>query len=298
MSKDDERARTQIIKIGPPSPVGSSTGEAVLVVLYGPNLGKRFPLVMPGEYTIGRLAEVEIPVDAESVSRRHARIFSGPAGFFVEDLGSTNGSYVNDQRIERTMLKDGDIIRIGAAILKFLSGQNVESAYHEEIYRLTILDGLTGVHNKRFFLEFLDREISRASRHQTPLALVMFDVDHFKKVNDTHGHLAGDAVLKELCRRIKPRVRREDLLARYGGEEFACVLPDTTYEGAYSFAEKVRQLIEREPVAHDELRLPITISLGVSVTARGEQIDAPALIRRADEKLYEAKRGGRNRVCG
>jgi diguanylate cyclase (GGDEF)-like protein len=289
----DERSRTQVMSA--PALRAEASGEAVLVVLYGPTLGRRYALVA-GETLLGRGTEVTISLDTDSVSRRHARIWTTDSGFNFEDLGSTNGSFVNDRRVERSPLKDGDIIRIGAAILKFLSGSNVEAAYHEEIYKLTILDALTGVHNKRFFLEFLEREISRALRHSTTLALVLFDLDHFKKVNDTHGHLAGDAVLKEVARRLIPRVRREDLLARYGGEEFACVLPDTTRSGGHIFAEAIRIIVEREPVAYQAVKIPVTVSLGVAMLSVDEPASATDLIRRADEKLYEAKRQGRNRV--
>src|SRR5215813_11595717 len=270
-------------------------GDGVLVVLYGPNIGRRYPLGHD-DVILGRGADVHIVLDADSVSRRHARIRLSESGFVLDDLGSTNGSYVNDRRVERALLKDGDIIRIGVTILKFLSGSNVEAAYHEEIYRLTILDALTSVHNKRFFLEFLEREISRSQRHATTLALVLFDVDHFKQVNDTHGHMAGDAVLKEICRRLRPRIRREDLLARYGGEEFACVLPDTTRSGAGIFAEALRILVEREPIDYQGTRIKATISLGVAVHSPDEPASTQDLIRRADEKLYQAKRAGRNKV--
>jgi diguanylate cyclase (GGDEF)-like protein len=289
---------TQVMKIA--LPPGSAGGEAALVILYGPGslggLGRRIPLG-GSEHTLGRSNECTIPLDADSVSRRHARLLpAGGGGYQLEDLGSTNGSFVNDRRVERSELNDGDIIRIGGVILKFLQGSNVEASYHEEIYRLTILDGLTQIHNQRFFHEFLEREISRASRRESCIALVLFDIDHFKRVNDTHGHLAGDAVLKEISRRLKPRIRREDLLARYGGEEFACVLPDTTEAGAKIFAEALRILIERHPVPHQALEIAVTISLGVAVADRPELYDAKDLVRRADEKLYLAKRNGRNRV--
>ena len=289
----DERSSTQVMLV--PTIKDEGGGDGVLVVLYGPNLGRRYPLG-PDEVILGRGADVHIVLDADSVSRRHARIRLSESGFVLDDLGSTNGSYVNDRRVERALLKDGDIIRIGVTILKFLSGSNVEAAYHEEIYRLTILDALTSVHNKRFFLEFLEREISRSQRHATTLALVLFDVDHFKHVNDTYGHMAGDAALKEICRRLRPRIRREDLLARYGGEEFACVLPDTTRSGAAIFAEALRILVERDPVVHQGTRIPVTISLGVAVHSIDEPASTNDLIRRADEKLYQAKREGRNRA--
>jgi two-component system, cell cycle response regulator len=283
------------------APVGpAKVGDAVLVVLYGPELGRRFVLGSAGEQgeqVLGRSPDCAISLDDESVSRRHALVVTRGGGHTLEDLGSTNGSFVNDRRVERCRLENGDILRVGGVILKFLSGIDIEAAYHEEIYRLTILDGLTQVHNKRYFLEFLEREVSRASRHETCLALVLFDIDHFKQVNDTHGHLAGDSVLKEIARRLRPRIRREDLLARYGGEEFACVLPDTTRAGAAMFAEALRLLVERYPVHHADLVIPVTISLGVAVTGDTPAlVDAQKLIQEADEKLYAAKRSGRNRV--
>jgi diguanylate cyclase (GGDEF)-like protein len=290
----DDRSRTQIIR---PPGQGPAHQSGVLVIIGGPNLGRHFPLTGT-EYIIGRVPEVDIQIDADSVSRRHARVIRAGQDWVVEDLGSTNGTFVNAHRVERQPLRDGDVVVVGGGILKFLVGSNVEALYHEEIYRMTILDPLTGLHNKRFFLEFLDRELSRVSRHAGTLALVLFDIDHFKQVNDRHGHLAGDAVLREIGRRVRPRVRREDLVARYGGEEFACVLPDTTRQGAHIFADAVRIIIERDPVQAEGTSIPVTVSLGVALAEGGARITPDDLIRRADERLYEAKRAGRNRVVG
>ncbi len=204
---------------------------------------------------------------------------------------------MNDDRVVSRQLVDGDLVRFGDVTYKFLSGSNIERAYHEEIYRLTILDGLTGIHNRRYFLEFLDREISVAIRYGRPLTLVMFDVDHFKKINDTLGHLAGDAVLKDLSSRASGCIRREDLCARYGGEEFVCVLPSTGLQGGVVFAESLRLLIARQPVVFGPDTIPFTISLGVATMESDQQIDADTLIKWADEKLYDAKHGGRNRLA-
>jgi diguanylate cyclase (GGDEF)-like protein len=274
-------------------------GEAIIVVLQpaGANPGRRYALTR-NEHVVGRRSETDVPIDLDSVSRRHARFVRGDEGWYVEDLGSTNGTFVNDERVERALLGDGDIVRFGEAVVKFLSGSNVEVAYHEEIYKLSILDGLTGIHNKRFFTEFLEREVARAVRHGHSLGLVMFDIDHFKRVNDTHGHLAGDAVLQGLARRLKPRIRREDILARVGGEEFAAVLSDTDRPGALAFGEALRALVEREAFLHEHTRLPITVSVGVATLERGEQVAPDELIRRADQALYAAKNAGRNRVMG
>jgi two-component system cell cycle response regulator len=281
--------------IGPPEKKGP-VGEACLVNLHppGPDIGRRIPLVNT-QYIVGRDAEAGFVVSRSSVSRQHARLFVDDSGeWWVEDLNSTNGTFVNEARIRSQQLADSDQVRFGDAIYKFLSGSNIESAYHEAIHNMAIQDGMTGIHNKRFFMEFLEREIAVASRHGHPLTLVMFDVDHFKKIND--GHLAGDAVLKDLAGRIRPRIRREDLFARYGGEEFACVLPSTALPGGIVFAEHLRTLIEERPTMFDGRPIPFTISLGVTTLHREAGVDPAGIIKRADDNLYAAKRGGRNRV--
>jgi two-component system cell cycle response regulator len=262
----------------------------------GPDIGKRTPLSKRA-YIVGRDAEVDLVISRSAVSRQHSQLTQDEAGdWWVQDLGSTNGTFVNEERINRKRLSDGDQLRFGDAIFKFLSGANIESAYHEEIYRMTILDGLTGIHNKRYLLEFLERELAGAHRHAHPLSLVMFDVDHFKKVNDERGHLCGDHVLKEIAARIRARIRREDLFARYGGEEFACVLASTNLEGAVQFAEHLRFLISDRLFAFDGQAFPVTISLGVSAVWNEPGVDLLTLIKRADDNLYAAKHGGRNQV--
>ncbi len=289
--------KTRITKVQVVKPRVDS-GEACLVLVYppGPDMGKRFPL-QRNEVVLGRGSDCDIQVDRDSVSRRHARVFRNGEQWMVEDLGSTNGSYVNDVPVQRSILRDSDFLKIGAAIFKFLSGAGVEAAYHEEIYRMTIIDGLTGAHNKRSFLEFLEREIARCARHRRPLSLLMFDIDHFKSINDTHGHLTGDYVLKEMSKRLLARIRREELLARYGGEEFAAVLPETDHVGSMTFAEQIRQIVGGEPFEYEGDRFHVTVSVGV-YTLYGQNADALTFIKQADENLYRAKRAGRNRVIG
>src|SRR5947199_313345 len=177
---------------------------------------------------LGRGEGSSIPIHDHSVSPKPARIEEGENGYCVSDLGSTNGTFVNDGPVEHARLHDGDYLRVGNCIYRFLAGGNVESEYHEEIYRLTIIDGLTSIHNQRYLLEFLDRELARSARHKRPLALIMFDIDHFKAINDELGHLGGDFALRELANVVKQAVRREDLFARYGGEEFALSLVETS----------------------------------------------------------------------
>jgi diguanylate cyclase (GGDEF)-like protein len=258
-------------------------------------MGTRY--VLSGETTvIGRGEGCDIRIDDNSVSRRHAAVEASPDGVTVADLGSTNGTFLNHAPVARAALKDGDYLGVGNCIYRFLAGGNVEADYHEEIYRLTIIDGLTDVHNKRYLLEFLERELARSQRHGRPLSLVLFDIDRFKRVNDELGHLAGDAVLRELAACVKAGVRREELLARYGGEEFALVLPETSCADAVRTAERVRTAVEGHTFEYDGERVPVTISLGVASTA-GERGRTPqALIQQADEALYRAKNEGRNRA--
>jgi diguanylate cyclase (GGDEF)-like protein len=270
------------------------TKEACLVVIYGPELGRKYSLEAPS-LTLGRSNKCDIQIDQESVSRAHSKVVNAGRSVRIRDLGSTNGTYVNDELVEECTLSDGDLIKIGRTIFKFLSGGNIERAYHEEIYRLTTVDGLTQVFNKRHFSEALAREVARATRYRRELSLVMFDLDHFKQVNDTHGHLAGDAVLKTLALTIKARIRSEDIFARYGGEEFSIILPEIDLHNAQQFAEKIRRIVESTEFRFEGTLIPVTISMGVA-TLDAADPTAAALIKRADEHLYEAKGAGRNCV--
>jgi diguanylate cyclase (GGDEF)-like protein len=274
----------------------TSRKEACLVVIYGEELGKKYNLEGPS-YLVGRSSKCDIQIDQESVSRNHAKLVNTGKSVIVRDLGSTNGTYVNDQLIDEQVVRDGDFIKIGRTIFKFLSGGNIEHAYHEEIYRLTTVDGLTQVYNKRYLLETLDREISRAHRYGRPLSLIMFDIDHFKKINDTYGHLAGDHVLKEMASAIKSRIRREDIMGRYGGEEFVIALPEIDNYNALIFAEKIRRLVEKHDFIFEDVRIPVTISIGIS-TAWDELENPEDFIKEADANLYRAKNSGRNCCVG
>lgn len=292
---DHVRAKTVVTSISRISerPVGK---EACLVVIYGNELGKKYNL-NASSLVIGRSSKCDIQIDQESISRNHSKIVNTGKAILIRDLGSTNGTYVNDEPVDEYVLRDGDLIKIGRTIFKFLTGGNIEHAYHEEIYRLTTIDGLTQISNKRYLLETLEREVARAHRYRRPLSLVMFDLDHFKRINDTYGHLAGDYVLKQLASAVKQKIRREDIFARYGGEEFAIVLPEIDLEHAMAFAEKVRQVAETHDFRFENTRIEVTVSMGVA-TVGDEVRDMEALIKRADEHLYAAKSNGRNQVRG
>jgi diguanylate cyclase (GGDEF)-like protein len=202
---------------------------------------------------------------------------------------------VNDKQVGEYQLRRGDQVKIGDTIVKFLSGSDLEAQYHETIYRMTIIDGLTQIHNKRYLMETLEREIPRARRHARPLSVVMFDIDHFKNVNDNYGHLAGDYVLKELATLVKSRLRPDDIVGRYGGEEFCALLPETSVAGAAAIAEDLRRRVQERKFVFEGETMPVTVSLGCAEL--GGEMDVLLLVKSADERLYDAKRGGRNRVC-
>mgnify|MGYP006286461197 CR=1 FL=1 len=289
----DVEEETRVSTISPIFELGHD-GESCLVRIYGPEIGRQHKLGS-GVVHIGRGAENDLVLDMDNVSRRHARVGPGPDGYVVEDLRSTNGTYVNEVEISARTLHNGDLVQIGGAILKFLQGGNVEAQYHEEIYRMTIVDGLTQIHNRRYFDEFLEREMARCIRYQRALSLVLFDIDHFKHINDTHGHLAGNSVLKRLAELVNQHIRREEAFARYGGEEFVVLMPETPATRARVFAEKIRAMVEDHRFEFEEDVIPVTCSLGVAEV--GPEHDSPsALLAAADALLYRAKAEGRNRV--
>jgi diguanylate cyclase (GGDEF)-like protein len=276
--------------------VAVSTDRACLVVIYGPELGKRAALGQ-GVFEIGRSSRSDLPIDQESISRHHARISWDGTRHVIEDLGSTNGTFVNDQTVKRKDLTDGDQIKLGRSILKYMSGDNIEGNYHEEIYRLMTMDALTQTHNRRYFNEALEREYNRSLRYRRALSLVLFDIDHFKQINDTYGHVAGDSVLRQLALVVKPRLRQQDVLARVGGEEFAVLLPEVEAQGARVAAEKVRRLVEGARFLVDAKEFGCTVSIGIT-TFDPRMTSPAALYDAADKNLYAAKAQGRNRVVG
>ncbi len=269
-------------------------GTAFIVTIYGEHLGKRFEIThVP--LVIGRSSDCAVHVLDDSASRQHCKIMTSEKSIMVMDLKSTNGTYVNGTTVAVRHLKNGDIIQVGRSIFKFLVGDDIESAYHEEIYRLKTVDGLTGAFNKRTFDEEIQRELHRFYRYNRPLSLIMFDLDRFKDVNDTFGHLAGDRVLSEIGALINEVCRKEDTFCRYGGEEFAILMPEFDLKQCISFAEEIRVKVEARRFEFDGAVIPITISGGVAEA--NSKFESPSdFIAVADKHLYEAKHSGRNKI--
>ncbi len=277
------------------TPAARGARQPHLALLAGPEgLAESFPLA--GTVVIGRGSSAGVRLQHDGVSRQHARVVVDGDRIVVQDLGSRNGTHVNGERVDAVTLVEGDTIQVGAAVLRLVYRDSLEAKALSNLRETARRDALTGAYNRRYFDERLEAEIAYAKRHQKQVAVVLIDVDFFKKVNDTLGHPAGDAVLRSLCEVVSAQIRREDVLARYGGEEFVVVCRDTSPEGAVALAERFRAAVEAAKVSHEGRPIAVTISLGVATGPRESDASSAALVARADQALYDSKRAGRNRV--
>ncbi|HET6281105.1 MAG TPA: GGDEF domain-containing protein [Polyangia bacterium] len=271
--------------------------QACLVVVAGPGFGETFRL-KPDRTVIGRSEKADIKILDDGVSREHAAIeVEGANGrSMLVDLKARNGTFCNGMRVTRQVLKDGDKVSVGAnTILKFTYQDELDQHFQRQLYESALRDGLTNTFNKRYFLDRLNSELKFAVRHSTAVALLFIDLDHFKRVNDNHGHQAGDHVLAEVSRLITATLRAEDVFARYGGEEFAVVCRGIDLGGAEMLARRLLDIIRNHTFRFGDKVIPVTISIGVAVD--NKLVDPQALIAAADGAMYEAKRQGRNRAC-
>ncbi len=269
-----------------------------LVCLNGPEIA-RSVAVDHAEVVLGRAPACELMLQAVGVSRRHCVVRHEGGQATLEDLDSTNGTLVNEQLLrarEPQALRSGDLIRIGEAALKYLERGDVEASYHEAVFRLMGVDALTQLKNRRFLLEQLEREIARSGRHERTLSIVLVDLDRFKGINDSHGHLAGDAVLQQLGVTLGRATRREDCVGRLGGDEFLVLLPETQPDGARLFAARLCANVAGSAYCYEGRRLAVSISAGVATWRSG--IDsAHSLLEAADRALYAAKGAGRSQAA-
>jgi diguanylate cyclase (GGDEF)-like protein len=291
---DDETTHNAAPTLDAPktAPRGSS---AYLVVIAGPSFGEMYRL-RGDRVVLGRGDKADIRVVDDGISREHAAVQREGGKVVIVDLGSTNGIYWNGARVPRQELADGDKISIGAStILKFTVQDHLEEHLQKQLFESALRDGLTNTFNRRYFLDRLHGELRFAVRHRKPLALLFVDIDHFKKINDTYGHQAGDQVLAAVARIIMTTLRAEDVLARYGGEEFAVICREIGLDGAVALGTRLCAAIGARPFEVGGQQIAVNVSVGAAVD--GGRPEAQALIAAADAAMYEAKRLGRNRVC-
>lgn len=269
--------------------------RACLVQYSGTNLGKRY-ILDEEKMVIGRAPNVAIVIAEQSVSRQHAMCSRVTDEIELEDLDSSNGTFVNNSKISaRVRLKDGDIIRFGTVLFKYFSHENIENIFHDKIYRMATIDSGTQTFNKKYLLDSLEAEFKYSRTYGKNLSMIYFDLDFFKKVNDTHGHSAGDSVLRETSYTVKQNIRKEDVFCRFGGEEFVILLPNTDAKTAYELAERIRVSIQSYVFKFEGTQIKQTISLGVS-QLNPTMNEPKDLLDDADRKLYHSKQSGRNRV--
>ena len=274
---------------------------ASLVVLRGAEIGRDFRL-RKSDMTMGRGLDVDIRLPDDLASREHARVERSwdvqgrGATYVVTDLASTNGTFVNAKPVERAVLQDGDKIQIGDTVLKFVVLDDIEATFHAEVRDRITYDQLTGLLTKESLYLAFEMELLRCMRFGLPLAVLMMDLDHFKRVNDGRGHQMGSHVLAEVGRLIRESIRDADVSGRYGGEEFISYLAETGVAPARLVAERIRAAIEAHSITLDGVSIGVTISIGVA-TAPQHGTDVKSLVGAADRALYRAKETGRNRVC-
>lgn len=294
----DEGAGTRPISV---VPLESFEADVVpcLVVISGRQMGQVFPLVNRTDSRIGRADDADLCIRDASISRYHAAVYIDERSRCrIRDLGSTNGTYVNGRRVQDGELAAGDRVQLGkASILKLEYHGKMENEFHAQLYDAGTRDPLTGLFNRRYLDQHLESDFRLALRHSEDLSVLIIDVDRFKRINDSLGHLAGDAVLRNVARTLSSRVRHEDVLARYGGEEFVILLRRTSLEGAVSLADSIRDMVEQLAVDYRASSIAVTVSIGVATLRHPPQFDdATSLLAAADVALYSAKNGGRNRV--
>jgi len=272
--------------------------EACLIIIRGTPQGHRFFITQP-EMIIGRDPAADISVNDQSISRKHAKVTKTGDKIQLTDLGSSNGTFVNNKKVssgETVDLAKEDMVKLGNSILKFLPAGELEIIFYGNLGSAAHTDSMTRIYNKGFLLEALEAEFKRAKALHSDFSVLFFDLDHFKKVNDTFGHDAGDYVLKEFTQLVKAsHLRPKDIFARYGGEEFVVLLLNTNAAAAMELAEKIRASVESHAFTYEGKRMPVTTSMGVA-ELRADIESAQTLLKNADKALYSAKQGGRNRV--
>jgi diguanylate cyclase (GGDEF)-like protein len=275
---------------------GIAVKEPALDFLGGPSMGQQI-ILQDRDYVFGRSRDADVVVEDEAISRYHFKVKVKDKVVTIEDMESTNGTFVNGVRVKQQVLNSNDKVQISSVtVLRFSYVDLIDKNTHERFYEMALFDPVTTAHTKRYFLDRICHEFAHSKRRNLPLSLVIFDLDHFKKVNDTYGHPAGDFVLQKVSEITKQLIRNEDIFARYGGEEFVILMRDTDEKSAVKLAERLRRKIEQARFGFEEHRIPVTVSLGVASSVDNNFSSHDDLVREADKHLYQSKIGGRNRV--
>ncbi len=271
-----------------------------LVLLAGPieQMGKQW-FLNKSQMTVGRGHDCDIFVDDKSVSKVHCQALIAGQMVSIVDIGSTNGTEVQSAKLAPNVpapLKNNDQIKMGNVLFKFLEKGNIEAVTQQKVLDRSTIDALTEVHNRGAYEQKIDELFKRARLTETPFSIVVFDIDFFKKINDTYGHATGDYVLKELAGIVqKQLIRQNDFFARIGGEEFALLMAGCPLKRAVEIAERIRSTIEKHPFTVEGTQIPVTISSGVA-TLESDMGGPKYLFEKADQALYASKQTGRNKV--
>ena len=287
------------VQANPPGTTKTPTrrDQAYLIVLAGSAMGEMFKISRK-QTIIGRGQTAHVRMMDEGVSREHCEIQIEGDSMILHDLGSTNGTFCRGLRVDRHVLEDGDKVLVGSStVLKFTYHDSLDEVFQRQMYESALRDDLTKTFNKKYFTDRLESEFAFAMRTRADLSLVALDLDHFKEINDTYGHPAGDHVLSDMAQVVTTLIRAEDVFARVGGEEFAVICRGADNAEGQAVAERVRGAVAGHGFSVEGTEIPVAVSAGVASIPDARIADAQALIAAADQALYEAKRAGRNRVC-
>ena len=297
--REDNETTQQLVLAPPAEAPAAPRDRCTLIMVEGNTPGETVP-VRQARITLGRGSQADLQIDDPALSRLHAEVVQREGKWFVRDLGSTNGTWVGPDRVKGLrQLADGDRVKLGKSTTYRVALQDAsEQKTTWDLYQSSVTDPLTRLNNRRHLDERLDGEFAYSQRHESPLSFLLIDVDHFKRINDTLGHPAGDAVLRVLGASLKRMTRTEDVVARYGGEEFAIVARGIDTANAMILGERVRKMVDGLKIPWDGDTIRVTVSVGIATNHASKLYrDLDRFVAAADKALYRAKHGGRNRCC-
>jgi diguanylate cyclase (GGDEF)-like protein len=285
----------------PGAPPDPARRGPYLLVLSGPQFGELFDVTPGREVLIGRRADADVHLHDDGISRRHASVLVRDGVARLADLGSQNGTFLEGARITEAELRDGARFQVGAhTTVKYVASDDLESATQRALAAAAHEEPLTRLFNRRHFVQRLGAELAAAQRHGRALSLLLLDLDHFARINDEHGHAAGDEVLRTVAGVLRGAVRKEDLVARFGGEEFVVLARETGLGGARTLADRIRRAVERARTRCDGREVAVTVSIGVAVSVGLTRFEPgrteAQVLAAADGALQRAKQRGRNAV--